>query len=149
MAKLFKGMSVDNFLDGLVERAGLNGHELYDYLLELVEKNGPKEQKTVEIPKPTPTKECELDITLDEMKELYLLHGGNPNVSRYFGCSAPELVMCHVAGVMGVKKMTWIRPVTLYWPGKPSREGKAKYVIEWDNEEENYIWHTKEILRET
>ena len=36
MAKIFKGMSQTNFLDGLVEASGKNGHELYDYLIDLL-----------------------------------------------------------------------------------------------------------------
>lgn len=50
MAKLFRGMGRDNFLDGLVEMTGKNGHELYDYLKEIIESHKEPEEKIEEVP---------------------------------------------------------------------------------------------------
>lgn len=110
MAKVFKGMSMDNFADKLVEMTNLNGHELYDYLVELINK------KLVELP----TVEKEPIIpegsqvfygNLKELRQWALMRGVPQDKVGWFGACAPEYVARIVAGELGLEWFMWERPV--------------------------------------
>ena len=50
MANVFKGMAKDKFLDDLATKTGKNGHELYDYLMELLAEKEEEEEELKEAP---------------------------------------------------------------------------------------------------
>lgn len=109
MAKIFRGMSTDNFLDSLVEKTGLNGHELYDYLVKLVE-DKPAKKKEEKKELFFPHGEYVFTGNLAELKEFYKSNGGSEEIAKWFSSMVPGLAAIHVAAVMELEKFAWVRP---------------------------------------
>ena len=107
MAKLFSGMSQTNFLDELVSKTGKNGHELFDYLVSLLDGKEPQKPKTDETVK-TYTGKREFAGSRKELIDLLKLHGAD-----CYGISAvTKYAMClYAARVFGVKEFRWYEPV--------------------------------------
>ena len=144
MANIFKGMSQSKFLDDLATMTGLNGHELYNHLVELVNEN--KNNKTVE-EKPQQIFECGdayiFTGTLSEIRQFYLDHGGNPKIEAYFGGCCAGLICSHVASALKVRDFSWIREVTVMSKGP---DGKHVYHkrpdtvrVVWDEHTKCYV----------
>lgn len=108
MATEFKGMAKDSFLDGLVNQTGLNGHELYDYLLECIAKN-PKVQEKEHFDEPTKEGE-EFYGNLTELREYFKAKGGSDKIAKFMGSYAPDFAASVVAGELGMEWFAWIRP---------------------------------------
>lgn len=112
MAKYFSGMSQTNFLDGLVSQTGLNGHELYDYLLECIEKN-PKAKEEISLSdiKTESLRPGRVFCgSYQELKEYAAREGVPEDSVRLIGASAPSFAACVVAGTLGLKWFMWERP---------------------------------------
>lgn len=106
MAKYFSGMSKDNFVDGLVERFGLNGHELYDYLLSLA----PKEETIKEVIVPTKHGGMEFCGKYRDLKEFASLNGVSEKMICLIGASSPSFAACVVAAELGLEWFMWEIP---------------------------------------
>lgn len=107
MAKYFSGMSKDNFVDGLVEKFGLNGHELYDYLLSLAP---PKEETVKEVIVPTKRGGMEFCGKYRDLKEFASLNGVSEKMVCLIGASAPSFAACVVAAELGLEWFMWEIP---------------------------------------
>ena len=111
MAIEFKGMSRDNFLDGLVIKSGMNGRELYDYLIELIDKNPVQKEKEY---LNYPTKDgAEFYGNLQELREYLQLRGGSEKMVKFLGACAPDFAAAVVAGELGMEWFAWLRPIKL------------------------------------
>lgn len=110
MAKFFSGMSQSNFLDGLVSMTGLNGHELYEYLEQLVKEN-PKEKKISEIiPQNELRPGVEFCGSYKELQEYATLAGVSEKMVQWIGSSAPSFAACIIAGELGLRWFMWEKP---------------------------------------
>ena len=91
MAVLFKGMSKDNFVDGLVMKTGLNGHELFDYLMSIL----PEEKKEEKKEEPHyPTKDiARFYGTAKEAKDYLEILGADADTLKWFAASALARVL--------------------------------------------------------
>ena len=138
MAKIFRGMSTDNFLDSLVEKTGLNGHELYDYLVKLVGDKPVIKEKEQEKKAFFPHGEYTFTGNLDELREFYKLHGGSEEMAKWFGSMIPGLAAIHVASVMELEIFSWVRPARYMRKDGSLVEGWCKYSCWWKPEDEKY-----------
>lgn len=113
MAKFFSGMSQSNFLDGLVSITGLNGHELYEYLEQLVREN-PKEKKEKKIAEVIPQNQLRPGVefcgSYKELKDYAALTGVSEEMVRWIGASAPPFAACIVAAELGLRWFMWEKP---------------------------------------
>lgn len=113
MAKYFSGMSQSNFLDGLVSITGLNGHELYDYLEQLV-KDNPKEKKEKDFEEIFPAASLRPGMEFcgkyRDLKEFASLNGVSEKMVCLIGASAPSFAACVVAAELGLKWFMWEIP---------------------------------------
>lgn len=107
MAEYFKGMSKDKFVDDLVLATGLNGRELFDYMLSLIPREKEEEEKELK-----PTKEgTEFFGSLRELREYFLLRGGSEKMARFLGACAPDFAAAIVAGELGMDWFCWKKPI--------------------------------------
>ena len=149
MAKLFRGMSTDNFLDGLVEKTGLNGHELYDYLVKLTGDKPAIKEKEEKNELFFPHGEYAFIGDLSELGEFYKLHGGTDEMAKWFGTMIPGLVAIHVASVMKLEKFAWIRPTRFIGRDGSMTEGLCKYSCWWRPEDQKYDFDDGERVAES
>lgn len=111
MATVFKGMSMDKFTDKLVEMTNLNGHELYDYLVELINKDTPPAaEPKVEKEPILPEGSQVFSGNLTELRQWALLRGVPQDKVKWFGACAPEYVARIVAGELNLDWFMWERP---------------------------------------
>jgi len=112
MAKYFSGMSQSNFLDGLVSMTGLNGHELYEYLEQLV-RDHPKDKKK-DISEIIPQKGLRPGVefcgSYNDLKNYAAIAGVSEEMVRWIGASAPSFAACIVASELGLKWFMWEKP---------------------------------------
>jgi hypothetical protein len=107
MASTFKGMSKENFLDGLVLESGLNGHELYNYLISAIRENKKAEVKKEEPVFTKPLKEREyFSGSRQELYKYILDHGGD---TTYLCCGSEEAIASYVAKLTNCKIFVWTR----------------------------------------
>lgn len=107
MASLFKGMSKDDFLDGLVNETGLNGRELYNYLISLIRENKKPEKKKEESAFTEPLKEREyFSGSRQEMYEYILAHGGD---TTHLGCCSENAIANYAAKLSNSRLFIWTR----------------------------------------
>ena len=123
MATIFRGMSKDNFLDGLVEKTGLNGHELYDYLVKLTgdkpvirEKEEKREERT----------SCykgkyEFSGSRQELIDLLKLHDAD---CYGIGAASPYGICIYAARVFKVSNLVWHRPIQV-----KNTDGRISYTV--------------------
>ena len=138
MAKIFRGMSTDNFLDSLVEKTGLNGHELYDYLVKLVGDKPVIKEKEQEKKAFFPHGDYTFTGSLDDLREFYKLHGGSEEMAKWFGSMIPGLAAIHVAAVMELEKFAWVRPTRFMSRNGSLSEGWCEYCCWWKPETQKY-----------
>lgn len=110
MATMFKGMSKDNFVDGLVGQTGLNGHELYDYLSELIQSKKLVKEEKERIEYPTKAGE-EFCGNLTELREYFKAKGGSEKMVKFLGACSPDFAAAVVAGELGMEWFAWIKPI--------------------------------------
>ena len=111
MADLFKGMSKDKFLDGLVERFGLNGHELYDFLME-VKKPEPKEVET-DISFYPVEDEVVFRGTRQEALQYIIDRGATEMEQKLFKASSYGFAAAQVAAFARARKFFWEFPARI------------------------------------
>lgn len=113
MAKFFSGMSKDNFVDGLVAKSGMNGHELYDYLIELLEEH-PKVKKETKLEDVIPKEGLRPGIEFcggyQELKSYAKMAGVSDNMIQLIGASAPAFAACVMAAELKLKWFMWEKP---------------------------------------
>ena len=113
MATLFHGMSQNNFLDGLVQKTGKNGHELYDYLQELIVAAPKSDDKEVYIPTDIkPGQEFFGDLST--LRNYFAAMGGSDKMVKFLGACSPDFASCVVAGELGLEWFCWKREMTDY-----------------------------------
>lgn len=119
MATQFKGMSQSNFLDGLVTQTGKNGHELYDYLIQLIK------QAKLAMPKNEVKPNLEDRIVTftgsrDEMCDYIALIGGERNNSYV----SDYALAVYAAKLLKVKGFKWRKPAIVR-----SNDGTEEIVV--------------------
>lgn len=137
MAK-FEGMGRSSFLDGLVEKTGLNGYELYDYLNELIDKadsNKPKIEEDEECDYGPIQGPIELRCSWDEAREMIT----DPTRYKWFGGSSPTFAACLLAADLRTEKLTWIRPVRIRMKDC-EKMGEETVVAYWSPKEKKYTF---------
>lgn len=111
MAQLFKGMSQDKFLDSLVEKTGLNGHELYDYLMGIVKKPEPKEVETKDF---YPVKdEVVFRGTRQEALQYIIDRGATEMEQKLFKASSYGFAAAQMAAFARARKFFWEFPARI------------------------------------
>lgn len=142
MAKVFKGMSQDKFLDSLVAATGLNGHELFDYIVERITES----RKTVpaadsrEIVLTTEGNKTLIEFAgnKSEIADYYKNLGGDEKIIRYMGGMSPYLICTHCATILNVEEFVWITPCQKIGAGGRTYYSVAKYGVVWDAAEGIY-----------
>lgn len=112
MAELFKGMSKDKFLDSLVEQFGLNGHELYDYLVANVKKPEPKEVETDISFYPTEN-EVVFRGTRQEALQFIIDRGATEMEQKLFKASSYGFAAAQMAAFAKARKFFWEFPARI------------------------------------
>lgn len=106
----YSGMSRDAFLDGLVIQTGLNGRELYDYLVKLIQENPRENKKEIkEVIVPT-RRGMEFCGKYRDLKEFASLNGVSEKMVCLIGASAPSFAACVVAAELGLEWFMWEIP---------------------------------------
>lgn len=113
MANLFKGMSQSNFMDGLVAKAGKNGHELYNFLVELIDENAKKTQKIEPVveQKPRPNVPNYFEGSKRELldwAQMYMTEKDYEVMNKWCGSMAHGYFATQIAGRIGLTDFTWI-----------------------------------------
>ena len=142
MAKIFTGMSKDNFLNSLVELTGLNGHDLYSYLKNLVESDIQFITKIEEKEKQhTQYKDDCVTFTgtIEEIQKYYIGLGGKSTTASYFGCCVPELVCSHCASRLNVNSFIWYKPTKLIKANGITVDTIVPHGVYWENEQVGYL----------
>ena len=133
MTKFFKGMSKDNFLDELVSKTGLNGHELFDHLMGILDKNElikqPLEKKNTWLPT---KEEAGFSGSRSEIIDYYRTVGGDEKIACYMGGMCPELVCVHCATALGVKKFVWTATIKVYCKDGSTKSTTRNYGVIWN-----------------
>lgn len=101
---------VNEFLKEMTEATGLYGEDLFVFIKE---KCLPKKVEKKQDDAFFPHGDYTFTGTPAEIKEFYLQHGGDRKVAEYFGCSAPGLVVIHVAALLKKERLSWVRPIKL------------------------------------
>lgn len=137
MARLFRGMSTDNFLDSLVEKTGLNGHELFDYVMNAL----PEKKKE--------KKECDWFPNKDTVKFYgttaeaigYMeMLGADEDTVKWFKAGSPGFQASLLCSQARAKRFEWTTPVrvlTLNMATKEHMEDRT-YVGYWKEDEKIY-----------
>ena len=113
MAELFKGMSQSKFLDSLVAETGKNGHELFDYLMDVLK------IKNVEITKPTKHVEEDIEENIPnyfrgtkqgfiDWASFYLPQSRIDVLNKWKTSMTPEYLAMLIARDLGAERFTWI-----------------------------------------
>ena len=138
MAVLFKGMSKDNFVDGLVMKTGLNGHELFDYLMSIL----PEEKKEEKKEEPHyPTKDiARFYGTAKEAKDYLEILGADADTLKWFAASALEYKTVMLAYWANAKRFEWTTPIIVLSPSRANKEtvGEQTFVACWNEEKKIY-----------
>lgn len=137
MAELFKGMSKDKFVDDLVEKTGLNGHELYDYLMANIKKPEPKVAETESF-YPT-VDEITFRGTRKEARQYIIDRGATDIQQGLFGASSYEFAAAQMARIAKARKFYWEFPVRVVNP-KMKTDRMMTYVAYafWNDEKQQY-----------
>lgn len=138
MASLFKGMSKDNFLDSLVEKTGLNGHELYDYLISLMPKEKKEEEKVCDW---YPTKEiARFSGKLSDIQDYMRTLGANEKVIAATGGMTLGYIASILCSLNRVKRFELTTPVRILSPNMRQKERieDRTYIGYWNEEEKHY-----------
>ena len=137
MAELFKGMSKDKFIDGLVEHFGLNGHELYDYLMG-VKKPEPKEVETDLSFYPVEN-EVAFRGTRQEALQYIIDRGATEMEQKLFKASSYGFAAAQLAAFARARKFFWEFPARIL----NQATGAERVVVGeaysfWDEETQKY-----------
>ena len=139
MADLFKGMSQSNFLDGLVRKFGLNGHELYDYLMSL-KVSIPEEVDKNDV---RPIKDIGRFYGNNRDALNYIISlGADEKIQQLFKASSPEFRACIMCSVARTHRFEWTAPVHLLTPNMTEKEKivDKTFIGYWDEEREIYTF---------
>lgn len=117
---------VNEFLKEMTEATGLYGDDLFAFIRKkcLPEKVEEKKEEEAFFPQG----EYTFTGSITEFKEFYLLHGGNEEIAKFFGCCAPGLAAVHAAALLKKEKFAWVKP-TKIWKGTDNTviDGWCKY----------------------
>ena len=145
MASLFRGMSKDNLLDSLVAASGKNGHELHNFLIELIDNYKAEEQKKEPVveQKVRPNVPNYFEGSRDEFVDwacMYMTDEDSDVIRKWAGSMAHGYLATQIAGRLGLVDggFTWIykthtmsdRPITIEYYVYKNREG----MLEWSEE---------------
>lgn len=137
MATIFKGMSKDNFLDDLVQRTGLNGHDLHEYLVSLLPKE--EEKKNTDH---YPTQEIARFYGDRFAAVLYLEGlGADESAVKLFKASSYEFRAAQLAAAARVKRFEWTCPITILRPNGEQDTQDRTFVGFWNAEKEIYEFY--------
>lgn len=136
MAELFSGMSKDKFLDDLVKHFGLNGHELYDYLMANVKK--PEEKKSVSDYYPI-VDEIRWRGTNEEALQYIIDRGATEIEQKLFRASTYAFRAAIMASCARARKFYWEFPARIL----NTKTGEDKVVVGeaycfWSDETQKY-----------
>ena len=110
----FSGMSKDSFLDGLIAKTGMNGHQLYEYLMDLVDKNPIEKEETKKediIPKDGLRPGIEFyGSSYKDLKDYAKKAGVSETMIKWLGASAPSFAACIIAAELKLKWFMWEKP---------------------------------------
>lgn len=138
MASIFKGMSKDNFLDSLVEKTGLNGHELFDYVMATLPDNKKETRKECDW---FPIKDTVkfYGTTAEAISYLEMLGADEDNV-KWFKAGSPGFQASMLCSYARAKRFEWTTPVRVLTPNRAERERieDYTYIGFWNEEEKIY-----------
>lgn len=156
MADLFKGMSQSKFLDTLVEKTGLNGHELFDFINEKIDPKQNSINKMVEVlnnSSATEAKEKLDAITkkapntykgtkqgLIDWASFYLPQSKIDILNKWKSSMTNGYLATRVAEYLGLPNFVWIHTAQAIKPGGEKIDIEVEYEAVLDKDRGVYTW---------
>lgn len=160
MAKLFSGMSKDNILDGLVEKTGKNGRELYDYLMALLGDKPPKStisiEQFVDSLNNKTAEECRKGIKrtppnafkgtkqeLLDFARMYMGEGDYELLAKWKTSTTNGYFAQCITAAMGLQQFIWYHTALGKDAKNKTKEIVVEYHVIWDENTNGLGWYEK------